>query len=425
MITGRVADPSLTVAACAHWFGWSWDDWNRLAGATIAGHLIECGTQLSGGIATDWLSVPNVDQIGFPIVEVDADGNCVVTKPRGSGGRVCRQTVKEQLVYEMGDPDAYLSPDVTASLLSLQLDDDGPDRVRIGGARGRPAPPTYKVSATYQDGFWAQGHLTVFGADAVQKAQRAGQAVLSRLVAGGVSLREAVVECLGAGACRPQGIDPDVVRQLTETVLRIAVADASREAVEQFSRELMPLVTAGPPGTTGYAEGRPRVHPLFRFWPCLIEREHVNAKTEFLAEFSGAGSGTCAQCTPCTPHALREELPHAEREEYVCDEPRDGPPRRLADIAYGRSGDKGINANIGLIARRRDDFPRLLLEATAERVAEYFGISEARHVTRYELPSLDAVNFVIRGILANPLRADAQGKALAQVLLQMPLRDVS
>ena len=291
IIAGRVADPSLTLAAAADWFGWAWDNWDRLAGGTIAGHLIECGTQVTGGIATDWLQTPEVDHIGFPIVDINADGSCVVTKPRGSGGRVCRQTVKEQLVYEIGDPDAYLSPDVTVSMLSVQIDDDGNDRIRVRGARGRPAPTAYKVSATYPDGFWAEGRLTIFGSDAVPKARRAGRALLSRLQSGGVSLRESVVECLGAGACRPQGMDPALASQLHETVLRIAVADSSREAIERFARELMPLVTAGPPGTTGYAEGRPRVHPLFRFWPCLIARERVNPQIETLTVADGESGG--------------------------------------------------------------------------------------------------------------------------------------
>ena len=252
-------------------------------GRPIAGHLIECGTQLTGGISTDWLQIIRTfDAIGFPIAEIAADGSCIVTKSRGSGGRVCEETVKEQLLYEIGDPGAYLSPDATVSLLSLVVEGCGEDRVSIRSARGRPAPANYKVSATYQDGFWAQGELTVFGADAVAKARRAGEAVLRRLAADGISFRETVVECLGAGACRPQGIDPIVAGQLTEVVLRIAAADDSREALERFARELMPLVTAGPPGTTGYAEGRPRVHPLFRFWPCLLARDRVEPQIEML-----------------------------------------------------------------------------------------------------------------------------------------------
>ena len=171
VITGRVADPSLTVGPCAQWFNWSWDDWDRLAGATVAGHLIECGTQVTGGIATDWLQTPDAARIGFPIVEVHADGNCVVAKPRNTGGTVSEVTVKEQLLYEIGDPDAYLSPDVTLSLLGIEVAECGKDRVAVRGARGRAAPPTYKVSATYQDGFWAAGELTIFGADAYAKAR--------------------------------------------------------------------------------------------------------------------------------------------------------------------------------------------------------------------------------------------------------------
>jgi len=267
VITGRVADPSLTVAACADWFGWSWDDWERLAGATVAGHLIECGVQVTGGLATDWLELPDLEHLGFPIAEVAADGSCVITKPRGTGGRVCEQTVKEQLVYEIADPNVYLSPDVTVSFLALRVEDLGENRVRVSDARGRPAPAAYKVSATYQDGFHAQGQLAVFGTDAVRKARRAAGMVFERLRGRGVSLRETVVECLGAGACYPRGSGPFPTQDIQETVLHIAVADDSQAAVEGFTLELMPLITAGPPGTTGYGEGRPRVHPLFRSGP--------------------------------------------------------------------------------------------------------------------------------------------------------------
>ncbi len=417
----------MTVGPCAHWFGWSWDDWDRLAGATIAGHLIECGTQLTGGISTEWLQTPEVECIGFPIAEVESDGSCVVTKPRGSGGKVGEETVKEQLLYEIGNPDAYLSPDVVVSLLSLAVDDRGEDRVSIRGARGRPFPTTYKVSATYQDGFRAQGELTVFGADAVAKARRAGQAVLGRLAASGISLRETVVECLGAGACRPQGIDPILAGRLTEVVLRVAVADASREAVERFSRELMPLVTAGPPGTTGYAEGRPRIHPLFRFWPCLVARDRVTPRIDICpVEETSAGSDAGRIGNPSGQQpALADRLPirpTGKPASILSSSPGD-PPRRLGELACARSGDKGIHANVGVIARRPDDFSRLCREVTAERVAAYFGIADATRVVRYAVPNLSTLNFVIHGILANPLRVDAQGKALGQAILEMPLEE--
>ena len=282
VVTGRVADPSLAVAPCVHEFGWRWDEHDRIAGVTVAGHLIECGTQVTGGISTDWLDLPDPAHIGFPIVEVAADGTCVVTKPTGTGGRVDARTVTEQLLYEIGDPDNYLSPDVTASFLGLRVEDLGGDRVRVAGAKGRPAPPTYKVSATFQDGYRAQGMLAIFGRDAQAKARRCGAIVLDRVREAGYALREATVECLGAGDVAP-GIPTPVDRSdLREVVLRIAVADDSRAAVERFSKELMPLITAGPPGTTGYAEGRPKVHPVFRYWPCLIERELVKSRVSLI-----------------------------------------------------------------------------------------------------------------------------------------------
>ena len=286
VITGRVADPSLTVAPCVHEFGWRWDEHDRIAGATIAGHLIECGTQVTGGISTDWLDLPDPAHVGFPIVEVDADGACVVTKPPGTGGRVDSRTVTEQLLYEIGDPDRYLSPDATVSFLGLCVEDLGGDRVAVTGARGRPAPPTYKVSATFRDGYRAQGMLTIFGRDAEAKARRCGSIVLDRVREAGYALREATVECLGAGDVAP-GVPTPVDRsKLMEIVLRVAVADESREAVERFSREFMPLITAGPPGTTGYAEGRPKVHPVFRYWPCLIDRSLVKPRVSLISSTS-------------------------------------------------------------------------------------------------------------------------------------------
>lgn len=282
VITGRVADPSLTVAPCVHHFGWNWDEHDRIAGATVAGHLIECGTQVTGGISTHWLDVPDATHLGFPIVEVAADGSCVVTKPRGAGGVVNISTVTEQLLYEIGDPARYLSPDATVSFLGLSVEDLGNDRVAVRGARGGPAPPSYKVSATFRDGYRAQGMLTIFGKDAEAKARRSGAIVLDRVREAGFALREATVECLGAGDAAPVASGNVDRSRLMEVVLRIAVEDDSREAVERFSKEIMPLITAGPPGATGYAEGRPKVHPVFRYWPCLIERESVEPRVRLI-----------------------------------------------------------------------------------------------------------------------------------------------
>jgi hypothetical protein len=274
VITGRVADPSLTVGPCLAHFGWQASDYDRIAGATIAGHLIECGAQVTGGISTDWLTLNDPAHIGYPIAEISADGSCVVTKPPGTGGRVDERIVKEQLLYEIGDPANYLSPDATVSFLGLSVTQDGADRVRVRGAAGGPPPPSYKVSATYRAGYRAAGTLTVTGRDALAKARRCGEVVLQRLTDAGSKPGHYLAECLGAGdvvigAAPAQGCD------LTEIVLRVAAADPRREVVERFTRELSPLITTGPQGITGYAEGRPAVREVFGYWPTLIERERV------------------------------------------------------------------------------------------------------------------------------------------------------
>jgi len=419
VITGRVADPSLTLGPCRHHFGWRADDWDRLAGGTVAGHLIECGAQATGGISTDWLEVPDVASIGFPIVEVAEDGSCVVTKPRGSGGRVTEQTVKEQLVYEIGDPGRYLSPDVTVSFLGLTVTDQGEDRVLVTGARGSPAPDRLKVSATYRDGFRAAGTLTIVGESAPLKARRAAEAVFESLARRGITFAEQLTECLGTGACRVGGTGSiaggESLGEVIETVLRMAVADPDRRKVEAFTRSLTPLITAGPPGVTGYAEGRPRVHPVLRYWPCLIPRERVVPQVEVVAartpklEIDRPPSQSLpAPVVPAMSPSTAAPQSHITR------------PSRLSDIAWARSGDKGTGANIGVIARAAEHYPRLLAELTTDRVADYFGVPPVR-VQRYELPRLQALNFVVAIILASSLRTDAQGKSLGQQLLMMPL----
>ncbi len=279
VITGRVADPSLTVAACLAHFDWTELDSDRVASATVAGHLIECGTQVTGGISTDWLAVPDPAHIGFPVIEIEDNGAFVVSKPVGTGGRVDELTVKEQLLYEIGDPGQYLSPDAKVSFLSLNVEEIGPDRVRVSGATGGPPPPTYKVSATYREGYRASGMLTICGAQAGSKARRCAEIVRQRLRERGCEPRGWLAECLGAGDGVPIGRH---AAEAPEVVLRITASDPRREVLEQFSRELVPLVTAGPQGTTGYFDGRPKVREVFGYWPCLIERSAVAPKWEML-----------------------------------------------------------------------------------------------------------------------------------------------
>lgn len=281
VVTGRVADPSLTVGPCCAHFGWKPDDHDRLAGATVAGHLLECGTQACGGFSTDWLDLPGAHDIGFPIAEVSADGSCVLTKPAGTGGAVSVQNVKEQLLYEIGDPGNYLSPDVTVSFLTLRLEQLEENRVKISGATGQPPPASYKVSATYRNGFKAHGMLTIFGEQAVAKARRAGEGLLRRLQEAGCHYRETLVECLGTGASVGGIVRRAADAEFIETVLRVSVAADTQEPVKRFTREIAPLVTCGPQGVTGYASGRPKVMPVFGYWPCLISRAEVKPTWKF------------------------------------------------------------------------------------------------------------------------------------------------
>ncbi len=279
VLTGRVTDSSLVCGPCVHHFGWGPSEYERLAGGLVAAHVIECGVQVTGGILTDWLDVPAPDDLGFPFVEMEEDGTFVVTKPQGTGGTVTEATVKEQLLYEIVDPARYLTPEATVSFEGLEVRQEGPHRVRVLGARGSEPPRNYKVSASYRDGFWAQGTLTIFGRNAIEKARRCGEVVRERVRRAGYELEGFEIETLGAGACAP-GMLPRP--ELLETVLRLAARDPRVEAVERFCRELAPLVTSGPQGVTGFSAGRPRPSPVFGYWPCLIPRERVSVEVEIL-----------------------------------------------------------------------------------------------------------------------------------------------
>jgi hypothetical protein len=276
VITGRVADASLTLGPALHELGWAWDDWRRLAAASVAGHVIECGAQATGGLYRHWQSL-DLTHVGYPIAEIEVDGKVTITKAPGTGGRVNRETVIEQLLYEIGDPRHYLTPDVDVDFTTLDVCDRGADRVEISGASGRTAPGRYKVSLAYRAGFAASGQLLVCGRDAVDKARACGQMILDRVRQGGYEPDDSLVECLGAGESAP-GFAP--VGQVREVMLRVSVRDGRREAVERFTKEFAPLITSGPPGLAGYATGRSSVRPVFAYWPTLVPKELVPARVE-------------------------------------------------------------------------------------------------------------------------------------------------
>lgn len=277
VITGRVADASLTVGPAMYELGGRWDDWHRLAGFSVAGHLIECGAQVTGGYSVDWTKYDLAD-VGYPIAEIEADGSCVITKPTGSGGAVNRRTVVEQLVYEIGDPRHYLTPDVDCDFTTVEVDDLGNDRVRVQGATGRPAPQTLKVSLAYRDGYFASGQLLVYGNDCIAKAQAASGIVRQRLKLAGCEPQHWLVELLGAGDGCP--LASSLNRNPSEVMLRITARDPRREVLERFAREFAPLITSGPAGLAGYAAGRPSVRPVFAYWPTLVPKQFVPAAVE-------------------------------------------------------------------------------------------------------------------------------------------------
>lgn len=277
VITGRVADVSLTVGPAVHRFGWKWDDWNRLAAASVAGHLIECGAQVTGGYSTDWRD-RDLANIGHPIAELSDEGSCVITKPQDSGGLVNRQTVTEQLVYEIGDPRHYVTPDVDVDFTTVDLRDAGRDRVSVRGATGREPPGSYKVSLAYESGYSATGQMLVYGRDCVEKAEACAQIVADRVNRAGFALDNLNVELLGIGNSVP-GLAAHRTDH-REVVLRISAQSRRREAVERFTKEFAPLITSGPAGLAGYTAGRPAVRPMFAYWPTIVPKDLVEPKVD-------------------------------------------------------------------------------------------------------------------------------------------------
>ena len=280
VISGRCADSALVLGPAIHAFGWAADSWDLLAAGVTAGHIVECGAQTSGGNSqVDWRHIPDLDEIGYPIAEMSADGTFVITKHAGTGGRVTSDIVKEQLLYEIGDPRSYLTPDVIADFTGLQLADAGPDRVRITGARGRERPPCLKLSINYAAGWKATGSIVYTAPDAIAKAQAADRIVRRRLEKLGLSFDEIYTEYLGRNACHG-GAAPRV-SDVPEVQLRIGVRGPDRSAVDRFTREMAPLVLSGPPGATGYGgEGRPKVREVIGHWGALIPREEIRPSVE-------------------------------------------------------------------------------------------------------------------------------------------------
>jgi hypothetical protein len=279
VVAGRSTDTALTLAPMIYRFGWQPDEYHKLAAGTIAGHIIECGAQCTGGnCQVDWQSIPNMADIGYPIVEAESDGTFVVTKHAGAGGRVTTHSVKEQLLYELGDPKNYITPDCVADFTSIQLAADGPDRVRVTGIRGGPRPPSLKLSISYANGWKAIGTLVYSWPQAIQKAHAADRIVRERLERLGLRFDEIYTEYFGVNACHGSAAPPNP--DPPEVQIRIGVRGQDRKAVDRFTRELIPLVLNGPPGATGFGEGRPAVREIVAYWPALLPREEIVTRVE-------------------------------------------------------------------------------------------------------------------------------------------------
>jgi hypothetical protein len=275
VITGRSTDTALTYAPMIHAFGWSTDDHDRMAAGVVAGHINECGAQASGGNhLVDWRTVPDLANVGYPIIEASPDGSFVVTKHEGTGGRVSLATVKEQLVYEMGDPKSYITPDVVADFTTIRLEADGPDRVRVHGVKGRPATDLLKVSIAYADGWKASGTLVYAWPDAVEKARLADRVLRERMDRLGLKFDEVLTEYVGWNATHGPLAGPPPA-DLPEVTVRWGVRGQDRAAVERFTKEIAPLVLAGPPSVTGFAGGRPAVQEIMAYWPALVPKTEI------------------------------------------------------------------------------------------------------------------------------------------------------
>ncbi|MCL1962281.1 MAG: DUF1446 domain-containing protein [Desulfovibrionaceae bacterium] len=419
VITGRCVDSAVVVGALAHEFGWRWDDWDRIAAGTLAGHVIECGAQATGGLFTDWQQVPGWADMGYPVIDVAGDGSFVLGKPEGSGGLIHPGAVAEQILYEIGDPAHYLMPDVTCDFRQARVQAIGPGAVRVSGARGRPPTASYKANGTWRDGFQLQAMMAIRGIDAPAKARKTADALLARTRAqlrqhGLADYTQTCVELLGCESLYGAHARALPTR---EVVLRIAARHADPKGLAFLQRECASAGTSMGPGTRSTFTGRADVQPVIKVFSFLAPKEQVALQVEL----DGAVEAVAPPASG--PAAAPEALP----------EPPAAPPLEgdsieapLVALAWARSGDKGDDENIGVIARRPEFLPLLRAQLDAERVRTYFAHLVEGEVERFDVPGLDAMNFVLHRALGGggvaSLRSDPLGKSYAQMLLDCPIR---
>jgi len=279
VVTGRVTDTGLTLAPMIHEFDWSFEDYDKMSAGTIAGHIIECGAQVSGGNFTDWKKIDDFVDIGFPIIEANSDGSFYVTKHEDTGGLISEQTVKEQLLYEIGDPAEYITPDCIADFTSLSLEEAGLNRVKVFGIKGEPETDTYKISASYNDGYKLSSTLVYSWPGALKKAKRAGEILQGRADALGLEYDDFRVEYVGANGCSEQPITEEQLEAEHEEVqIRVSLSGSSKKDLNRFGKEVAPLILTGPSGVTGFAGGRPKASGIVAYWPALLDKTAVSPR---------------------------------------------------------------------------------------------------------------------------------------------------
>ena len=422
VVTGRCVDSAVTLGACIHAFGWGRDDLDKLAMGSLAGHILECGPQATGGNFTDWEQVQGMSDMGYPIAEIAADGSFVCTKPEHTGGVVSVGTVSEQMLYEIGDPQAYMLPDVVCDFSTARIEQIGEDRVQVSGAKGRMAPDTYKVSATYADEFRGGTYMTFYGIDANRKARALGEAIFeaARRVFRTVGLpdfSETSIELLGTethyGAFSK-------VKDSREIVMKIAVKHPDIKGIGIFLKEAVGLGLATPPGLSGFAGSRPSPSPVVRLFSYTVPKAQVQVQVLLGDE--------AISCDEVYGEVLdikaisRPKTPTVDKSLQMVKVP-------LIALAWGRSGDKGDKANIGIIARKQEYLPYIcaaLTEAVVrKRFAHFLNDTTKASVERYLLPASNAINFLLHDVLGGggvaSIRNDAQGKGYAQLLLSCPI----
>lgn len=419
VLTGRCVDSAIVLGPLIHEFGWTTTDYDRLSGGSLAGHVLECGVQGTGGIFTDWRrTVSGWTDMGFPIAVCREDGSFDITKPAGTGGLVSAETVAEQIVYEVGDPARYVLPDVCCDWSDVTLEMAGLHLVRVSGARGNAPTGSYKVSATYADGFRASVTMMIAGREAVAKAEAVANAVLARsrrliMDAGLPDYIETSSEVLGSETSFGRAGRAAGSR---EVVLKISVRHQSKEALQIFGREIYPAATAMAQGLTGFVGGRPEPQPVIRLFSFLADKADIPVSVSidgktivaeiFLPNEDTTGASEQVATTVDFPEGKTVHVP-------------------LIAVAHGRSGDKGDIGNIGVLARAAEFVPAIKASLTESAVRDYFGHYVAGAVVRYDWPGLNGMNFMLHQGLSGggiaSLRHDPQGKALAQILMDIPI----